>query len=664
MKTTLWLTLVDHDFNINQDGTFTLQANYMGRIVGLTSDPRANVFIDYKNSDLMSAINNLRSIVEDPKNKCKKEYLKKKKKELGIKMKNQRQALVASIVGEMMDKNYLATIQIPTGAYIKLINAINGGDLLTSGALEGTEFAVTKTISDEMQAKLGALAKAEEDTPPPADQLVPGLTPKVATGAMLLAPLGPAGTAAASAYLLYNAFNPLGVDTLESAIEGGTYEDFYGESVTFEYFYLGDLIEIITDRVLNMSGGVDYSKESDNIFHWRGKEYDMAMENIRIVLGSLWYKFGADEVFKKINISDIPVSLALFLDWLKDNVIDAEREVYPFIAFINDVMTNLVNAALGSNCFDGLLTQRIKVRKTFFSSAGVNGKEPITTMAKPEFAGTFSQAAANRESAEIRAELALEEHDTWSVEESIPPDPAGSLEVESGTSPIASTTEELTQAISALAQEESFYRDGSGRERSARLLYSPLGASAHLRQGLTNESSHYHYVVFYMENTATREKLMGDAGTDAGNGIYHMQLGRQCGLLKNAAFKKTNQQYLREARFAQQTSEEYNPLAQLSNVYDVDFTMVGNNIWIPGKRIYFDPANFGLGKPSDPGSPAHLLGLGGYHVVTGVKSFIESGKFETVVSTRWETGGGSTASRLAPPDNEVGGDSSKCEEEK
>ena len=168
-----------------------------------------------------------------------------------------------------------------------------------------------------------------------------------------------------------------------------------------------------------------------------------------------------------------------------------------------------------------------------------------------------------------------------------------------------------------------------------------------------------------MDNLAAGEKFTGNESTDTGNGIYHMKLGARRGLLKNATFKKTNQQYLREARFAQQRGESYNPLAQLSNVYDVEFTMIGNNIWIPGKRIYFDPSSispegygggsYGLGKPHELGSPAHLLGLGGYHMVTGVKSFIEQGKFETVVTARWETGGGAAARKDA--DDETG---AKC----
>ena len=165
-----------------------------------------------------------------------------------------------------------------------------------------------------------------------------------------------------------------------------------------------------------------------------------------------------------------------------------------------------------------------------------------------------------------------------------------------------------------------------------------------------------------MDNKITRSKLKGNEVEDEINGLYHYRLGEKCGLLKEAKFKKTNVQFFREARLTQIGSG--NPLAQLSNVYDLDLTMVGNNIYIPGRRIYFDPRSISslIGAPYEPGSPANLLGIGGYHIVTDVKSFIQDGKFHTEISTTFETGGGDTAN-IRDSDDEIGGDSSAGEEE-
>ena len=89
---------------------------------------------------------------------------------------------------------------------------------------------------------------------------------------------------------------------------------------------MGDLIEVITERVLRPEVW-----SFSNSAAWRGVEFDEAVSKIRIVLGTLMYSFGPTADFETINISDIPVSLALFTDWMKDNVIDSEREEYPFM---------------------------------------------------------------------------------------------------------------------------------------------------------------------------------------------------------------------------------------------------------------------------------------------------------------------------------------------
>jgi hypothetical protein len=640
-RTSLWLTLIDHNFEIGQDGTFSLQVNYMGRITGLTADPRANVFIDPKNIEIMSAISNLKAEIDAAK--CDKELLQKKKKQLGLTLKNQRQALVSSIVNELAYKNYLATIQIPTKSYITLVNAINKGNLLTAGTVGAIEFSVAKGINDELQAQIDALQKAAENAPAGTmggggsggggagsswgeDRSPATTNPDLATEGTFAGAGGQFGLVGAALYAASNMLKTPPPDAIDAMLRGTTYEDFYGEFVDFEYFYLGDLIEIITDRVMNS----DVWSHS-NSKAWRGVEFDNAVDKIRVVLGTLSYKFGADTGFQTMNLSDIPVSLALFLDWMKDNVIDSEREEYPFISFINDIMTNLVNVALGSNCFEGLLTQRVKVRKTFFSSAAAGGVEPFVASGGKSVADESlieeQQAAVTRGAEDFFDEL------------------------EGDTDPMTDPEDSLEAAF-PMPTVDPFYFGVGGQLRNFRKIYDPAVVATKLQQGLSTVADHYHYILFYMENIATRENFKGNCANDTANGIHHMQLGRQCGLLKTASFKKTNQQYLREARFAQQTSEDYNPLAQLSNVYDVEFTMVGNNIWIPGKRIYFDPSSispegygggsYGLGKPHQLGSPAHLLGIGGYHIVTGVKSFIESGKFETVVTARWETGGGET----------------------
>jgi len=641
LKTTLWMTLIDHNFDIQQDGTFNLQANYQARAVGLTSDPRANIFIDPgpDGVELVQEIKNLKDLVEA--NRCHKSTLEKVKKQLTMKMKHQRQTMVSSIVSEMMRKNYLAQISVPTHSYVQMINAIRTGDLFDPSLLIAIDYSVSKDLSEATLEMIEATAVADEDEGDAG-------TGYVGTGGVALGAINPI-------YAAYKWLTRQNDEEAEELLASDVYEDITQDVVQFEYFYLGDLVEIIADRVLNPEVWAQSNSKA-----WRGIEYDKAVDKIKLVLGTLKYKFGGFDRFQTISLADVPISMSLFLAWMKDNVIDSEREEYPFIAFLNDAMTNLVTAALGSTCFEGLLGTRVKVRKTFFSSAASGEQEPFKASggsvnsysiweALPD--GGFAEVLQSSEAAaEAAVEDALAEAGPTVESE---PEEVGPVQPETDTDPFNFGADEVP--------------------RPFRTFYNPAIVSSKLQQGLTSATDHYHYIMFFMDNTATRELLNGDYRVDTDNGIYHMKLGSNRGILKNASFNKTNQQFLREARFSQQTSEDYNPMAQLSNVYDVEFTTVGNNIWIPGKRIYFDPSSispegfgagsYGLGKPHEAGSPAHLLGLGGYHMVTLVKSYIESGKFETVVTARWETGGGDAARSDGSRDDETGTTPQQCDEE-
>ena len=91
--------------------------------------------------------------------------------------------------------------------------------------------------------------------------------------------------------------------------------------------------------------------------------------------------------------------------------------------------------------------------------------------------------------------------------------------------------------------------------------------------------------------------------------------------------------------------------AQLATYYNVSMTMFGNFLLFPGMRFYLDPFSIGgldFGRPNEPGLEAgvgnqinfsRLMGIGGYHLVTGVDIKITPEKFETTVEARFEYSG-------------------------
>jgi len=148
----------------------------------------------------------------------------------------------------------------------------------------------------------------------------------------------------------------------------------------------------------------------------------------------------------------------------------------------------------------------------------------------------------------------------------------------------------------------------------------------------------YHCMMFYVQTDVGFGKLSGNFKDDRENGVQHLYIGADRGILKEANFSKNEQPFLREARTQ---LNGLNPLAQLAATYDVNLKLVGNTIFWPGQYVYISPIGFGtgLGEPQTRGSISNQLGLGGYHLITNVQCYIESGKFETSVKALFETSG-------------------------
>jgi len=131
----------------------------------------------------------------------------------------------------------------------------------------------------------------------------------------------------------------------------------------------------------------------------------------------------------------------------------------------------------------------------------------------------------------------------------------------------------------------------------------------------------------------------GNFADDQLKGVYHFGIGKNKGILKSIQFNKSDFSF-REARIEQEGLENATGLDLLANVYTVTIKMFGNMLFAPGSVVYIDPAGLGqIGSPVDYDSAARRLGIGGYHLVTKVQSFIESGKYETVIEARWESAG-------------------------
>ena len=153
-------------------------------------------------------------------------------------------------------------------------------------------------------------------------------------------------------------------------------------------------------------------------------------------------------------------------------------------------------------------------------------------------------------------------------------------------------------------------------------------------------SSKYQYYVFYAQQSNSSILLSGDPNADKTNGVHHVYLGKNRGLVKSIDFQKAEIPLAREIRFQQ--IGQLNPHYQLSNRYNANISMHGNNLFLPGTYVYINPLGMGtaLGNPSDRSSISRGMGLGGYHVVVNVQHSIQDGLYQTSVQALWESSGG------------------------
>jgi hypothetical protein len=154
----------------------------------------------------------------------------------------------------------------------------------------------------------------------------------------------------------------------------------------------------------------------------------------------------------------------------------------------------------------------------------------------------------------------------------------------------------------------------------------------------------YHYVIIYAADGIPK-KGVGDACEDFLNGIPHFDIGRNVGIVKSIKFQKTDQPYIKEARYFR---DGFDDLAQLREPYMVKVEMYGNPRIFPGTLIYINPTGLAPGKiglPHEKSGPngdsfAWTFGFGGYHLVTDVENSLANGKFETNITAKFIYRGG------------------------
>jgi hypothetical protein len=120
------------------------------------------------------------------------------------------------------------------------------------------------------------------------------------------------------------------------------------------------------------------------------------------------------------------------------------------------------------------------------------------------------------------------------------------------------------------------------------------------------------------------KKFDGNEENDIKQGVLHFRMGTDSGIVKRIAFKKADTPFLREMVARREGKNKGTAIRQ---VYNADVELYGNNIFRPGDYIYIHPNYIFTNKKLI--DLETKLGVGGYYLVTEVKTDISDMTFKT-----------------------------------
>jgi hypothetical protein len=375
------------------------------------------------------------------------------------------------------------------------------------------------------------------------------------------------------------------------------------DSVLMHYFYFGDLIHVGLEKLeataqLRVDGAHAY-------------ELDMVYKS-RLILGPIDLLHPVTGERFQVNLADVPVSVNYFVEWFLSKIL-AKREVqWSLLSFIREAVNDLIIRVMndGEFCFGGTVKQKAHFNSTFLIGRG--------HIDDAHYSGHYgSSPSTGATERYYRCPIDLWEKRQYA--------PMGGIGFELPGVPMPEYRV-YTQLITET--NVANYSD---------LSWPLLASTADDDMDNYCDDPYFKYVLITANSTFSSE-LTGDRPADMDKGVFWYNIGAPRGPIKTVKFSKTDMRGVKEARFYR---EGFDGLAQLREPYDVDIETYGMPRTFPGTMCFVDPIGLGvgLGSPSDPSSYAFLLGFGGYHQIVRVNNVIEPGKFFTKIHAKWVQSG-------------------------
>tara|TARA_A100001515_G_scaffold144543_1_gene148965 strand:+ start:19595 stop:22972 length:3378 start_codon:yes stop_codon:yes gene_type:complete len=317
---------------------------------------------------------------------------------------------------------------------------------------------------------------------------------------------------------------------------------------TIYFVTLGSILDVVMKRV----------------YSGRSTTKSRFLEKFNLIVGSANTEtgpFGRED----ISIADIPVSMDLFTYWYLTEVMEKGIVTYDIGRFIENMLDKLILPALGADC---------------------------------------------QESAEVS--------DLYTIK-----------------GQVYNTAAEIKNKETGVALKR-------GDRVNADSIETKSGSGAYT---LKNTNSYYY--IFMDSRTALKGSEKYKSEEEAGR-IMVLGTGYNKGLTKSIKFKGNDIPYFQEAADATLNDKSGDSkVRRMLKFHSAEIDLFGNTIFYPGMVVLIKPNFPGIRKPF--GNPtggivtpkiiASTLGIGGYYVVTKVRSSIDpSGGFQTTLDADYEAG--------------------------
>jgi hypothetical protein len=287
------------------------------------------------------------------------------------------------------------------------------------------------------------------------------------------------------------------------------------------------------------------------------------------------------------------------MQWFQTNIIDKELTHVPVSTFIKMIVEEVLNSLLAEECFGVDFHKKLMIRTSFFTAAeGRNGKD-ILLNSYANHLQLLGDEYLDIDKLESPIFEIKGRHD-------------GDGDANSGD------IEEYTNYILVYASAQNLI--------STKIEGNPAGNKipliSQLRAGTLGE-----------EDSGVEEwddPITGD--------LYTRPTGKRIQtIVQTISFSKTDTKYLREARYANATT---NHLTLLGNVYDATVVMKGVTFFYPGQMIFIDPGIQTTIPAWKENSIANQIGMGGYYLIYEVSHSLKNSDASlTTIKAKWHHSG-------------------------